>query len=313
MRSVDIFDSYRRRHLISGFNYRCKIRFAHVLSRSPPRVSLLRKLLSEKVRTIAGKLSDSRWERGQQIPSLATTSQVMLAMTIGEGDLLPKYLKETFRELGLAHLLVVSGYHLSIFVFTLYFVVRLVTPKVFLCLYPKTCGLLGSFFSLIVCLFYISLCGMGTPLFRAGMAFSIGILIHLFGRKLRLWQVYHCCLFFLLAYSPYAFLDLGVQLTFGALAGISYALTRGTRNESIWVKYFRVQFYATTMTTAIVFLWLGKLYLAGFLLNPFFGPIFGIVGTQMGCVMLGLLFIPGSDYVFSCYLSLLRELLRLIL
>ncbi len=130
-------------------------------------------------------------------------------MTLGIGD--HKELEFSFRQLGLSHLLAISGLHFGFFALIAFFSLSFFFP------YKKT--LIGVF---VICTLYYLLLGFSPSIFRAYLILSLYLLGEILGKK--------ACAFNILGFSaliemlidPLIVLNLGFQMSFLSCFGILY-------------------------------------------------------------------------------------------
>lgn len=168
------------------------------------------------------------------------TSALLLGMLLGEKDELSKEEKELFNRANLSHILVVSGYNIS-----------LVISFIFL--------LLKSFhryvrtgFALVFVLLFVLLVGGDASVARSALMGSIVIVAQLFNRKSSSVHTLFLVALCMLLYNPNSIFDAGFHLSFLA----TYALL-------ILPKVKKIPEYS--MTTIWVFLYISiySIYLSG--------------------------------------------------
>jgi len=142
-------------------------------------------------------------------------------LLFGEYESLPEEVEDSFRAVGLMHLLAVSGLHLGIILAFIWFVLRLAGARPALA-YP----LVGL--AVIAVLWIV---GPRVSLVRASLLFAflaLGSVLADLGIILRRWvrsyQGLAAAALVVLACRPFALLDVGFQLSFGATAAIVVVL-----------------------------------------------------------------------------------------
>ena len=149
---------------------------------------------------------------------------VVLASTIGEDDLLDSYTKETFRQTGLTHVLVVSGYQVGVcFVLTFLLLRRFIRriESVILHVPCDAAAAVGAF--LFACLYGFITAGALTTV-RALLALAIAAVGRVLSRSAHTWRSYGLVLLTSLLLWPGALFEAGSQLMFAALLGLIAAV-----------------------------------------------------------------------------------------
>lgn len=135
---------------------------------------------------------------------------VLAGLCLGVDNRLTDATYASFRNSGLPHLLVVSGLHVTVFATALFWVSR------FLRLGRR----LGVVLSMAGVVFFCLLVGLSPSVVRAGTACVLMLAGQLFRRRPDSLNSMGFALTVLLACNPYAVLDVGLQLSFSAAAGV---------------------------------------------------------------------------------------------
>jgi ComEC/Rec2-related protein len=208
-----------------------------------------------------------RWRERIQDGVLETAgdgrgSALLLSMVFGFRDLLSDPVEDAFRSLGLSHLLVVSGYQVSL-VFAvvagwLGWVVRLARVR-------RGAATMVTTAAVLTAALFVALIGTELSALRALVAaVCLGVTM-LSERSARFSQRLGVALLVVLLLSPWAFFDMGVQLTFAALTGIGIGMRLGGRRRLLG--YLAVTVCAGVCTSAVVVAWTGQFAPVGFMLN----------------------------------------------
>lgn len=157
--------------------------------------------------TLLGLLDNQRQAWMNQVDSIfnGDVAPIVKAMTVGYRDELQPELLETYQELGIIHLLAISGLHVGIIlwlVYTLLSKLAITRETIYLVLF-------------LFIPMYIYLSGAQVSVIRAGMMAMV-VLIAL---RFRLWQHSLLGLYLVyvltLLYNPYYLFQVGYQLSFG--------------------------------------------------------------------------------------------------
>lgn len=124
------------------------------------------------------------------------------------GDL--QELRESFRQVGLAHLLSISGAHLGILLFIVWMVVRYFVP------HPTRATLIV----LVVLLLYLMAVPLRVPIVRAGIMAGLICVGFASGRRVRAVDMIALSAIIVLIWRPIDLFSAGFQLSFGIVAGL---------------------------------------------------------------------------------------------
>ncbi|MBQ2639062.1 ComEC/Rec2 family competence protein [Candidatus Saccharibacteria bacterium] len=137
------------------------------------------------------------------------TAGLGLSYLIGEKDDLPEGIEQKMKSVGLAHIIVVSGTHLSIIITA--------SRKIF----EKISRFSALYFSLALLLFYINLVGLSPSLLRASFVAVYSLLAWFFGRTLKPERTVLLTLGFCLLANPYLLTNLGFEFSILSYFGIT--------------------------------------------------------------------------------------------
>jgi len=149
---------------------------------------------------------------------------VILASTVGEDDLLDSYTKEIFRQTGLTHVLVVSGYQVGVcFVLSFLFFRRVLRRCGLILLYVPADAIAASGAFLSACAYGYVTAGALTTV-RALLALAIAAVGRMLSRSAHTWRSYGVVFLASLILWPGALFEAGSQLMFAALLGLIAAV-----------------------------------------------------------------------------------------
>ncbi len=144
----------------------------------------------------------------------AENAGVLCAMLLGDKTSMDSEVKNLYRKNGIAHVLAISGLHISLLGMLLYrFLRRMYLP-------PPLCCMLGIFLVMV----YIKLVGFGTSSFRAVCMFVIYMLADLLGRTYDLLTALAFSALLLLIDNPAAMFEAGFLLSYFAVLGLAVVL-----------------------------------------------------------------------------------------
>lgn len=142
---------------------------------------------------------------------------LLLALLTGDESLLAKHTTEQFRNLGISHLLAISGPHVLIFAvmfcFVIYRIVSAVYPRLYLKI-PRPLFLVFPFF--ICVLAYTAFVGFEIPALRTCLTVCLISLVILFKQKHQALSLLLCSASLLLLLDPFSILSAAFWLSYGA-------------------------------------------------------------------------------------------------
>lgn len=285
------FSSSMRRR---GFDATCRIRHLSVpLQRTPP--------LSHSIRN---RLMQLVWQTGGDTQA----SGVLLAMTLGVRDLLTYETETAYKRIGLAHLLVVSGYHITIVYYSLYLLPLLIMVRLPVLFNRLAMTFITTIFSLVLTLGFVWLVGIEGSSLRAALALIFLAIAKSIERGGGLFNSICTSLLVLLLIWPGCIFDVGIQLTFAALIGINIGLSCKCSNSI--GKFLLVCFYASLLTSLVTLCHFKLLSLIGFILNPLLAPILALLGCKWGlmAILMASTKLPISDIPLTIILNLLEKM-----
>ena len=133
------------------------------------------------------------------------------SIILGDRSSLERDVTELFRRAGIAHILTISGLHISIVALALERVLRLALRQ-------NRAGVV----TLALVGLYVAFTGFGLPAVRAFIMYFVLTLGRLLNRDRDLLTSISLAAFLLLIYRPVQFFDIGFQFSFGAVYGIAF-------------------------------------------------------------------------------------------
>ncbi|MBE6619342.1 MAG: ComEC/Rec2 family competence protein [Ruminococcaceae bacterium] len=149
------------------------------------------------------------------------------ALVYGDRSGLSRSFTDSFRELGISHMLAISGMHFSIIVGLL---------AAFLCRLPLNKKISLLLLGIFV-LFYALISGFSASVSRAAIMLLLSYASFYFGRRSDAVSSLFCSAFIICMLSPYAIYDLGLLLSFFSTLGIltvAVPINEGLRSKSIY-------------------------------------------------------------------------------
>lgn len=137
------------------------------------------------------------------------TGEILKGLLLGDSSNIEENIKENFRNASMAHILAISGMHIS------YVVIG------FTKILNKVIGRRITKIIVIILLFvYMFLTGFSPSVIRATMMAILMIISNLFYRKNDFWTSISISLFLIIIYNPYLIMNIGLQLSYLGVTGI---------------------------------------------------------------------------------------------
>ena len=226
-------------------------------------------LLPDTVSAWSSHLSDAASRYVASLPLRDSTSALLQAMLLGHREHLPDALRVLYRDTGAAHVLALSGLHLSI-VFGLLecFMIRLLTGA-----WRYVMGILA----LMLVWGYALLTGFPVSLCRAAVMVSVFLVAQMRLSGTDGWHSLSLAALLILWMSPSSLCDIGFQLSFSAIVGI-LLFYRPLRNvfapmsrPLMWLlSGWCVSLAAQMGTMPLLLLWFHRMAWLGLLLSPLY-------------------------------------------
>jgi ComEC/Rec2-related protein len=221
---------------------------------------------------------------------------LFLSMALGHQDNLSPTIEKSFKRLGLTHLLVVSGYQVTL----LYSVIVTMLAKM-ASLRPRSrsiripVGIAGLFCAF----FYVLYIGSEFSGIRALLAAVSAGLGWMYCRPTGFLQRCSSALLIMLIVWPLCIFDIGVILTFAALLGIRIGSARDSSQPL--VTFLSVNWCVWLTTTIVIVGWQGTMSLFGLLVNIVIAGPWSIMNCTVGVIGLfvSLVPVPGSGAMLT--------------
>ena len=224
----------------------------------------------------------------ERIDSALPEREAKLGMSylLGMKSGIDKKLSENLRAVGLTHIVVASGAHLSILVE--------IARKIF----GRISRFSGLLFSVLFVLFFMCMVGWTPSILRAGVMAILTLLAWRTGRKIAPWRLILMVMAFTLVLNPLFLTDIGWLLSFASYAGIMLigpGLTRffyGEKKPGSVASVVLTTVAATLMTLPITLYYFGQVSLISVVANLLILPT---LSYAMGLVFLAGVFagVPG--------------------
>jgi competence protein ComEC len=228
---------------------------------------------------------------------------LLLSMMIGLQYSVSADTERVFKELGLLHVLVVSGFQVGLLFHCLQWI--------FERLFGKTGLSVRMFLSLPLAGIYVQLCCFDPAAVRALVALILLALAKEREGRLSIIPGILGAILICSVIWPSSILELGPQLTFAALLGIALGVEQSRESSKIW-QLLLVSCYATFATSSVLALWGKPVTSLAFLLNPTLAPLISFIAGPIAVICSGLEVIGLSGALWPVHfgLQVLLDFLR---
>lgn len=250
--------SWDRQLARKGYHATCKIRWI-TKAIDPPSLSIPDRLRDAVVSYVEDKIGNGE------------KSGLLLSMAFGARDLISIATEKEFQKAGLSHLLVFSGYQLSL-VFGLTYTFALSILK---CSRKLICEFrindLASGIALGGMLILLAFSGVEASGVRAAVAASCATVGTCLGRRAGFFRGLLVSVLVLTLLYPGCLFDPSVELSYAALIGIGYGNLSGRSGIKAMICS---QAFCSLLTAIVSFFWFGTVSYIGIILNPILaGPL----------------------------------------
>ncbi len=215
-----------------------------------------------------------------QALSALPSQGIFIALTLGERYFITDEQWQVLRHTGTAHLVAISGLHISLIALFVFWLTRLLWASLPSLVLRLPAPRIAACAAIVAALAYALLAGWSIPTQRAFIMVSIAASAHLFARQLSFSHLLSLALLGVLLWDPFAPLSAGFWLSFSAVAILWY-FSRGRlwQQQSRWRHYIhqfsRTQ-WALMLGLAPLSLWIfGFISLGSFLANALAIPLIG--------------------------------------
>jgi ComEC/Rec2-related protein len=265
-----VVDWYRHHLSARGYYGTCKVKALAIVDSGEEVFSALRRSVRERVYEVLG--------RNESVG-------LLLATAIGSRDQIGKVTEDAFRCTGLMHLLVLSGFQLTVVFGSVSLLARRVLGKSSWIRAVCSVNLVSVGLGLFSVMILLILAGLEHSSTRAAVAMLLVALGMWWERRVHLSNSILASIFLLSLVWPSCIFDLGVQLTYAALFGILI----GSSDKNGLRSYLSCSLWCSVCTSLVLLLRGQGISLGGFVLNPLLSGVCSFVGTQLGLCALGLL------------------------
>lgn len=243
-------------------------------------------------------------------------SGLIPALTIGKKNHIPPQIIENFRLSGTAHLLAISGLHLSIFSGWIFLIIRFLLIAIFPRIFAHTDSqILAGIIGITAGFFYLLISGCSISTQRSFIMTTILFLSMILQRGYFNKNSLVTAANLILIYNPAAILSPSFQMSFAGVMAIfcSIRLQKNTANRAInWLQISFLSSLLATLFTAPYAMWhFHTLNLSGCLSNIIAIPLMSLLIMPMIIVLLCTLPFDFSGYIVSVIDFFLQILIKI--
>ena len=212
---------------------------------------------------------------------------------LGNNDLLDQMTTTTYREIGISHLLAISGMHISLLagiLLMLFNKIKLDENKSYL-------------ITIIILFFFMFLSGNSASVCRSVVLFSLLWLNKLFHFELKTINLLIITFCILVSINPNILFDIGFEFSF--LISFYLSLLQNNNEDSYLKKALKVSVVSFFASLPISIYYFYQINLLSIIFNLFFVPLVSIIIFPFSLITF---FIPSFDFILSILISFMEKI-----
>ena len=229
---------------------------------------------------------------------------LVLALSLGERSALSSKQKNILTRTGTAHLIAISGLHLSLVAGIIFLIARFIWSRFYFLTEKLPASVFASVISFLAVFFYAALAGFSLPTQRA--LIMIGVLMYAIfsGRQIVFSSVIAISVFIILLFDPFSIIAADFWLSFMAVIFIIYTLSFRINRTRKLTKWIYLQCYLSLALCPLLILWFKQIPVYSVLANMIAIPLIGFVVVPLTLVAMIMLFmLPSiSDFIYNLIL-----------
>ena len=194
------------------------------------------------------------------------SKKYLKAFILGKTDLLDDDIKTNYQELGVSHLLAISGMHISLFSGIILFLL-------------KKCHIGGNisyFITILFLLFYMKLTGNTSSVSRAVILFMLLTFNKMFNFKLSTLKIW-CFTFSIIVFkNPYSLVDVGFQFSF-TVSFYLILLQKNLTSNNYFIGLLKISFVSLLVSLPISIYYFYQVNFLSIIWNLIFVPLVSII------------------------------------
>ena len=172
------------------------------------KIKIIDKNQANKIFQISNQISTKIVSNTKQILD-EETSSILLGLILGYKTDIDEQTQENFRNASMAHILAVSGMHITYVIIGISILLKKIIGK------KET-----NIFSIFILIFYMFITNFSPSITRAGIMGIIMLFSKIIYSKNDIYTSFSISLFLILIYNPYLIQNLGLKLSYGGVIGI---------------------------------------------------------------------------------------------
>jgi competence protein ComEC len=250
--------------------------------------------------TTSGRLERFRQREARHVETVVPhpEASIVSALLLGERAAIPEDTWEDIRAAGLAHVISISGLHISMIAFGVFFVARLIMALIpRLALYHPI-KKYAAFLGIITCVAYGIMVGLEVPTLRSMMMTGVVMAAIMIDRNPFSLRLIAFSAFFILLTQPETLTNPGFQMSYAAVAALIFFYEETQkfwsslhkRMENPWKRRIVIALLGTCVTSVVATLATTPFTLYHF--QQF--PIYSVVGNVVALPVIGLIIMPAA-------------------
>ena len=222
------------------------------------------------------------------------SKKYLKAFILGKTDLLDDDIKTNYQELGVSHLLAVSGMHISLFSGIILFLL-------------KKCHIGGNisyFITILFLLFYMKLTGNTSSVSRAVILFMLLTFNKMFNFKLSTLKIW-CFTFSIIIFkNPYSLVDVGFQFSF-TVSFYLILLQKNLTSNNYFIGLLKISFVSLLVSLPISIYYFYQVNFLSIMWNLIFVPLVSIIIFPLSLVTF---IIPYFDALLYLLINIMESI-----
>ena len=222
------------------------------------------------------------------------SKKYLKAFILGKTDLLDDDIKTNYQELGVSHLLAISGMHISLFSGIILFLL-------------KKCHIGGNisyFITILFLLFYMKLTGNTSSVSRAVILFMLLTFNKMFNFKLSTLKIW-CFTFSIIIFkNPYSLVDVGFQFSF-TVSFYLILLQKNLTSNNYFISLLKISFVSLLVSLPISIYYFYQVNFLSIVWNLIFVPLVSIIIFPLSLVTF---IIPYFDALLYLLINIMESI-----
>lgn len=222
------------------------------------------------------------------------SKEYLKAFILGKTDLLDDDIKTNYQELGVSHLLAISGMHISLFSGIILFLLKKYHIG----------GNISYFITILFLLFYMKLTGNTSSVSRAVILFMLLTFNKMFNFKLSTLKIW-CFTFSIIIFkNPYSLVDVGFQFSF-TVSFYLILLQKNLTSNNYFIGLLKISFVSLLVSLPISIYYFYQVNFLSIIWNLIFVPLISIIIFPLSLVTF---IIPYFDALLYLLINIMESI-----